>query len=117
VQFGQALDLLRGLHSRRDLVVLGVFGGKGLAVAGETLPQLPGSLRSIWAAAPSGSAQALGLAVAQQKERRLEEPVSGLLRVDLEVRRREPVAPGAPPGAAQPAATSALAGETGEAGP
>ena len=119
VHFGQALDLLRGLHSRRDLVVLGVFGGKGLAVAGETLPQLPGSLRSIWAAAPSGSAQALRLAVAQQKERRLEVPVSGLLRVDLEVRRREPVAPGAPaaaPPAGQPGATVALPGETGEAG-
>ncbi len=116
VQFGQALDLLRGLHSRRDLVVLGLFGGKGLAVAGETLPQLPGSLRSIWAAAPSGSAQALRLAVAQQKQRRLEVPLSGLLRVDLEIRRREPVAPGPPPATGQPGTTSALAGETGETG-
>lgn len=95
VHFRQALDLLRGLHSRRDLVVLGVFAGQGLAVAGEILPQLPSSLRSIWAAAPSGGAQDLRLAVAQQKERRLEVPVSGLLRVDLEVRRREPVAPDA----------------------
>ena len=119
VRFHQALDLLRGLHSRRDLVVLGVFGSQGLAVAGETLPQLPGSLRSIWAAAPSGGAQPLGLAVAQQKERRLETPVSGLLRVELEVRRREPVTPGAPsapfPGG-KPVAAGAPPGEAGEAG-
>ena len=116
VRFHQALDLLRGLHSRRDLVVLGVFGGQGLAVAGETLPQLPGSLRSIWAAAPSGSAQPLRLAVAQQRERRLEMPASGILRVDLEVRRREPVgpeAPEAPPTGPRPAAASVDTGETG----
>ncbi len=119
VRFRQALDLLRGLHSRRDLVVLGVFGGKGLAVAGETLPQLPGSLRSIWAAAPSGAAQPLRLAIAQQKERRLEVPVSGLLRVDLEVRRREPVAPGvpkAPETGGKPTAAGGTPGETGETG-
>ena len=79
IRFRQALDLLRGLHSRRDLVVLGVFGGKGLAVGGETLPQLPGSMRSIWAAAPSGDARPLALAVAQQSERRLDVPISGLL--------------------------------------
>ncbi len=119
VRFRQALDLLRGLHSRRDLVVLGVFGGPGLAVAGEALPQLPGSLRSIWAAAPSGSAQPLRLAVAQQSERRLAVPVSGLLRVDLEVRRREPVAPGdspPPAGAAEPMAVSAPPATRGETG-
>jgi hypothetical protein len=119
VRFRQALDLLRGLHSRRDLVVLGVFGGQGLAVAGETLPQLPGSLRSIWAAAPSGGAKSLRLAVAQQSERRLAVPVNGLLRVDLEVRRREPVAPGdSPPaaGAPGPTAVSAPPAKTGETG-
>lgn len=117
VRFRQALDLLRGLHSRRDLVVLGLFRGKGLAVAGETLPQLPGSMRSIWGAAPSGSAQPLGLAVAQQQERRLEIPVSGILRVDLEVRRREPVGPdaGALAVEGQPVAAAGPA-ETGEAG-
>ncbi len=93
LSFRQALELLNGLHARDELVVLGVFGGRGLAVAGETLPQLPGSLRSIWSAAGSSSAQPLRLAVAQQLERRLAVPVEGLLRVDLEVRRREPVAP------------------------
>ena len=100
------------------MVVLGVFGGKGLAVAGETLPQLPGSMRSIWAAAPSGSAQPLGLAVAQQKERRLEMPVSGILRVDLEVQRREPVGPDASqaPSTAPKPAAAAVSASTGETG-
>ena len=49
VTFAQALELLRSFHSRRDLVVLGVYGGHGLAVAGEVLPRLPGSVRSLWA--------------------------------------------------------------------
>ncbi len=95
VRFRQALDLLRGLHSRRQLVVLGVFGGHGLAVAGETLPQLPGSVRSIWSAAGAGAVQPLRLAIAQQSERQMEVPIEGLLRVDLEVRRRAPLAPAA----------------------
>jgi hypothetical protein len=119
VRFRQALDLLRGLHSRRELVVLGVFSGRGLAVAGETLPQLPGSLRSIWAAAPSGGAQPLRLAVAQQKERHLETPISGLLRVDLEVRRREPVTPGVsakPYTGGKPAAAGTSSGKAGGTG-
>ena len=119
IHFRQALDMLRGLHSRRDLVVLGVFTGKGLAVAGETLPQLPGSLRSIWAGAPSGSAQPLGLAVAQQMERQLEMPVSGLLRVDMQVRRREPMAPDAPTSplsGAKPTAAAGTPRKTGETG-
>ena len=53
--FSQALGLLRSFHSRRELVVLGVFAGRGLAVAGDLLPQLPGSFRSIWGAAASGT--------------------------------------------------------------
>jgi hypothetical protein len=68
-----------------------VFGGAGLAVAGEVLPQLPGSVRSIWGAAPSSRAVALGLAVAQQIEFSLDVPAQGIVRVDLEVERHEPV--------------------------
>ena len=37
-------------------LVLGLFAGAGLSVAGEALPQLSGSMRSIWAAAGSTSA-------------------------------------------------------------
>jgi hypothetical protein len=92
VRFPQALDLLRSFHSRRDLVVLGIYAGPGLSVAGESMPRLPGSVRSLWGAAASGSAVALRSAVVQQKRMSMDVPVQGLVRIDLEVRRREPVA-------------------------
>jgi hypothetical protein len=90
VTFPQALDLLRSFHSRRDLMVLGFYGGPGLAVAGEPMPRLPGSVRSLWGAAASGSAVALRAAVVQEKSETLAVPVQGVVRIDLEVRRREP---------------------------
>jgi hypothetical protein len=91
VTFAQALELLRSFHSRRNLVVLGVHGGPGLSVAGEVMPRLPGSVRSLWSAAASGSATALRSTIAQTHEEVMPVPVTGLVRVDLEVRRREPV--------------------------
>lgn len=93
VSFSQALKLLRSFHSRRELVVLGVFAGQGLMVAGQPMPRLPGSVRSLWGAAPSGGAIPLRLAVAQQRVERLERPISGIVRVDLEVQHREPHVP------------------------
>ncbi len=92
VTFPQALELLRSFHSRRDLMVLGVYGGPGLSVAGEVMPRLPGSVRSLWGAAASGSATALRTTVAQEKLETMDMPVQGLVRIDLEVRRREPFA-------------------------
>ena len=92
VRFPQALDLLRSFHSRRDLMVLGIYGGPGLSVAGEAMPRLPGSVRSLWGAAASGSAVALRSAIVQQKREAMDVPIQGLVRIDLEVRRREPVA-------------------------
>src|SRR3954469_3849133 len=91
VTFPQALDLLRSFHSRRDLMVLGFYGGPGLSVAGEAMPRLPGSVRSLWGAAASGSAVALRAAIVQEKRETLAVPVQGVIRIDLEVRRREPV--------------------------
>jgi hypothetical protein len=91
IRIEQALELLQGLHSRRQLVVLGLFSDRGLSVAGEPLPQLPGSLQSLWAAASSGSAQPLQLAVAQQQVVELDTPMRGISRVTLEVRRRQPL--------------------------
>jgi hypothetical protein len=93
VSFDQALDLLRSLHSRRELVVLGLFSGPGLAVAGEVLPQLPGSVQSLWGAASSSSAVPLRLAIADQQEMDLEIPLVGAVRIDLDVRRDGPVGP------------------------
>jgi hypothetical protein len=90
VSFPQALELLRSFHSRRDLLVLGFYGGPGLSVAGEAMPRLPGSVRSLWGAAASGSAVALRAAIVQEKHETLAMPVQGVIRIDLEVRRREP---------------------------
>jgi hypothetical protein len=92
VTFQQVLELLRSFHSRRDLMVLGVYGGPGLSVAGEVMPRLPGSVRSLWGAAPSNSAAVLRTTVAQERREELEAPLQGLVRIDLEVRRREPLA-------------------------
>jgi hypothetical protein len=96
VTFPQALALLASLHSRRDLVVLGLLGARGLSVAGQPMPRLPGSVRSLWGALPAGGAVPLKLFVAQQQVERLDRPIEGMVRLDLEVRRREAVAAPAP---------------------
>jgi len=92
--FSQALALLRSLHSRRDLTLLGFYGGAGLSVAGEVMPQLPGSVRSLWSAADTSGAVPLHAAIVQERHELMATPLDGLLRIDLEVRRRE--APDAP---------------------
>jgi hypothetical protein len=109
VNFPQLLELLRSLHSRRDLVVLGVYGGPGLSVAGEVMPRLPGSMRSLWGAAASDSALPLRATIAQEYDETMPMPISGLVRVDLEVRRRDPVPGG---GETTPTTPKEEAGET-----
>jgi hypothetical protein len=91
VTFPQALDFLRSIHSRRDLMVLGIYGGPGLSVAGEIMPRLPGSVRSLWSAASSGSAAPLRTTIAQEHREEMDVPMDGAVRIDLEVRRRDPV--------------------------
>jgi SpoIVB peptidase S55 len=122
VSMHQALERLRSFHSRRELVVLGVYAGAGLSVGGEVMPRLPGSVRSLWSAAGSGSAVPLRTTIAQQEREPLNVPVSGLVRIDLEVRRREPVEgdkagpparPGGNGGAAETAKAPAASGEKG----
>ncbi len=109
VTFPQLLELLRSLHSRRDLVVLGIYGGPGLSVAGEVMPRLPGSVRSLWGAAASDSAVPLRATIAQEHDETMPIPISGLVRVDLEVRRRDAV-PGA--GETTPKTPENATGET-----
>jgi hypothetical protein len=92
VTFEQALEMMRSFHSRRELRVLGVYGGAGLSVAGEVMPRLPGSVRSLWGASASGSAVALRSTVAQETGEEMDVPVQGIVRIDLEVRRRQPLA-------------------------
>ena len=114
VSFPQALELMRSFHSRRDLMVLGVYGGAGLSVAGEVMPRLPGSVRSLWGAAASGSSVALRSAIAQQKVETLDVPVQGLVRIDLEVRRKEPLTGGDD---GEPAAGNAAVDDVAAGGP
>lgn len=87
----QALALLESLHSRRELRVLGVVEGPGLSVSGEVLPDLPGSVRLLWAASGGGGAKQLRMAIAEEAGLVLDRPVQGLLRLDLEVKRGQPV--------------------------
>jgi hypothetical protein len=108
--FEQALRLLRSLHSKRDLMVLGIYAGPGLSVAGEVMPRLPGSVRSLWSAAASGSASPLRTTIAQVVRQEMEIPIDGLVKIDLEVRRREPVTGDGAPEA--PAAGSDVASAT-----
>lgn len=98
VRLSQALRLIRSLHSRHEIGVLGFFSAHGLAVAGEVMPRLPGSMASIWSAAPSGSAKPLRLVVAQEIYQPVDRPLDGLVRIDLQVRRHEPVIGGTPMG-------------------
>jgi hypothetical protein len=87
--FAQAMVLLRGLHSRRDLTLLGFYAGPGLSVAGAVMPRLPGSVRSFWSAADSSGAVPLRSAIVQERHEMLAVPLEGLQRIDLEVRQRE----------------------------
>ena len=96
VSFAQALGMLRSFHSNKELVVLQVIRDRGVAVAGRALPRLPGSVQSIWKAAASGSSTHLALAVSQTEVGELPFPARGLVRIDLEVRRREPLSEDGP---------------------
>lgn len=124
VSFAQALELLRSFHSRRELMVLGVYGGAGLSVAGEVMPRLPGSVRSIWNAAPTGGATALRTAIAQVERKEMDVPLDGAVRIDLEVRRKQPLAgteggqtpAGEPAPAAEGVAKGAARSASGEKG-
>lgn len=85
--FEQALAFLQSFSARETLRIYGLVTEPGLAIAGDVLPQLPGSMRAIFAgAAPTGTP--LGLAIAHQQDERLDRPIVGYQRVDLEVRRR-----------------------------
>jgi hypothetical protein len=83
--FREALELLRKLHRSTDLVVLGVLPSPGLVVDGRTLPRLPGSVRSIWSASGPLTAKPVGLAIRAVEAQSLDFPLTGGVRVDLQV--------------------------------
>ncbi len=88
-RFPGALELMRGFHSRRDLVALGLFSSPGLAVVGQSMARLPGSMRSLLASAGPAQAVPLQLVVAQEVSERLDFPFSGGSRIDFVVERRQ----------------------------
>ncbi len=113
VDFGQAIELLESLGSARELEVLGVLSGRGLALSGEVLPRLPASLRQIWAAAGGGGAKPLRLAVVQRERFASDRPVSGLMRIDVEIRRPQPTS--GQPTSEQPTSVQSTSGNGGGA--
>ena len=86
--FVQTLDVLRSFHSRRELVTFGLLAAPGLAVGGEVLPDLPGSVRSIFAAGVAPVGDPLSLDIVTETVETLDRPIDGALRIDFEVRRR-----------------------------
>ena len=82
------------------------------------MPRLPGSVRSIWGAAPTGSATALRSAIAQMERKEMDVPMDGVVRIDLEVRRKQPLAgeDGGKAPAEQPSAEGVAKGASGEKG-
>jgi hypothetical protein len=88
-RMSQALEFLNGLHSRSELGVLGVSGEVGMAASGTALPRLPGSIRRIWTAGDASGTSTLTTSIRQEQTEDLGVPLSGLVRVDLQVRARK----------------------------
>ncbi|MEM7049016.1 MAG: hypothetical protein AAF604_05125 [Acidobacteriota bacterium] len=94
--FAQVLRRLRSFHSRKDLAVLAVTAAPGLAVGGESLPDLPGSIRALWGAESPTRAKGTRLAVVEEWIHPGTEPLAGVARIDLEVRPPRSVALSSP---------------------
>jgi len=81
----QALAFLGSLHSRRQLQVYGLAAGNGLTIAGEPLPDLPDSMRSVFTAAATPVQVPLTLTIVHQQLKTLERPIDGVARIDFQV--------------------------------
>ena len=92
--FEQSIDMVRGFHSNRDLVTLGLAPAWGLSLSGHVLPRLPSSMRGLWQHVAPGGARQLGLAVLQRIETRVEQPMSGGVRIDVRVEPPHRMSPG-----------------------
>lgn len=87
-----SLELLGSFHSQRDLVALGVRRGRGLVSDGRALPNLPGSMRALLRQRSGPAPKRLTLEVVEETVQELDDPMDGLVRIDLRV---------APPGAVE----------------
>lgn len=81
----EGLELLRQARSSRNLHVIGLQGGPGIAFSGRPLPDLPGSQRALLG---RGAEAALPWRIAGEKVIPLDRAAAGMVRIDLEVERR-----------------------------
>ncbi len=88
----QALALLGSFHTRRELSAIVSQPRPGVVAGGATMPQLPGSVRSLWGAGGAGLGTPFSGAVIAQASEPLDAPASGLVKIEVEVR-----APGGSP--------------------
>lgn len=87
VNLDQVLELLASLRPARELGVLGLIASPGVSSGGDARPQLPASVRSLWARAGVRTAAGLKQAIVQRETIASDRPLAGLVRIDLEVRR------------------------------
>src|SRR6185295_8334565 len=88
----QALALLGSFHTRRELAAIVSLPRPGVVAGGATMPQPPGSVRSLWGAGGAGLGTPFSGAVVARATLPLDAPASGLVKIEVEVR-----APGGAP--------------------
>ncbi len=81
-----ALDFVSSFEARDRIVVLGAARASGVLAGAESLPELPGSVASIFQASSTFGARRLPLAITQREVFALDRPFDGLVRLDLKVK-------------------------------
>lgn len=101
----QALALLGSFRNRRELgAIVSLAQPGGVVAGGATMPQLPGSVRSLWGAGGAGIGTPFSGAIVARAAQPLDAPASGVVRIEVEVRAPS----GAPAGPAPDADAGAL---------
>ncbi|MEM1183032.1 MAG: SpoIVB peptidase S55 domain-containing protein [Acidobacteriota bacterium] len=79
--FEQQLEAMRAFHSRKQLHVIGLTASNGRSHAGDVLPDLPPSMRAVYA----GEGESLQLRIVDDQETAWQDPLEGIFRVDFVV--------------------------------
>lgn len=83
--FDEAADQLERLRSTKDLVVMEVDVQPGVVGEGGALPALPASMVALWKGSSANQVKGVRLAVAGEQTHAMNDPVSGVARIDLQV--------------------------------